>query len=45
MPEIYVSIDIESDGPVPGLNSMLSLGAVAFDPVGKVLSKFQRNMK
>ena len=45
MPEIYVSVDIESDGPVPGLNSMLSLGAVAFDPVGKVLSKFQRNMK
>jgi len=34
-PEIYVSIDIETDGPVAGINSMLSLGAAAFvdDPV------------
>lgn len=31
-PEIYVSVDIESDGPCPGLNSMLSFGAAAFDP-------------
>jgi len=29
-PEVFVSIDIESDGPAPGLNSMLALGAVAF---------------
>lgn len=28
--ETYVSIDIEANGPVPGLNSMLSLGAAAF---------------
>jgi hypothetical protein len=27
---VYISVDIESDGPVPGLNSMLSLGAAAF---------------
>lgn len=27
---IYVSIDIEADGPIPGINSMLSLGAAAF---------------
>lgn len=27
--EIYVSVDIETDGPIPGQNSMLSLGAVA----------------
>lgn len=26
--ENYLSIDIETDGPIPGLNSMLSLGAV-----------------
>lgn len=32
MSEIYVSVDIECDGPCPGLNSMLSIGAVAFDP-------------
>jgi len=28
--EIYVSIDVETDGPAPGLNSMLALGAAAF---------------
>lgn len=28
--DIYVSVDIEADGPLPGLNSMLSLGAAAF---------------
>ena len=29
-PEIYVSVDIEADGPNPGDNSMISLGAAAF---------------
>jgi len=33
-PEIYISIDIETDGPAPGLFSMLSLGAIALDPDG-----------
>jgi hypothetical protein len=28
-PEIFVSVDIEADGPIPGEHSMLSLGAVA----------------
>ena len=28
--EIYISFDIETDGPVPGLYSMLSLGCVAY---------------
>lgn len=31
-PEIYVSIDIETSGPCPGLYSMLSLGAIALTP-------------
>jgi hypothetical protein len=35
-PEIYVSIDIETDGPCPGLNSMLALGAAAFDDEGNM---------
>lgn len=30
MTDLYVSIDIEADGPLPGINSMLSLGAAAF---------------
>jgi DNA polymerase III alpha subunit (gram-positive type) len=29
-PELIISIDIETDGPCTGLNSMLSLGAVAY---------------
>lgn len=32
MDEIYVSVDIECDGPCPGLHSMLSIGAAALDP-------------
>lgn len=36
-PEIYVSIDIETDGPCPGLNSMLALGAAAFSEEGELL--------
>jgi len=30
MKELYVSIDVETDGPIPAVNSMLSLGAAAF---------------
>lgn len=33
---LYVSIDIEADGPAPGLNSMLALGAAAFTPEGEL---------
>ena len=37
----YISIDVETDGPIPGENSMLSLGAVAFGettllPIGRL---------
>lgn len=30
MKELYISIDVEADGPIPGQNSMVSLGACAF---------------
>ena len=30
--EVYISIDVETDGPIPGQNSILSLGAAAFLP-------------
>jgi hypothetical protein len=33
-PEVFVSLDIETDGPAPGLNSMLALGAAAFSEDG-----------
>lgn len=42
--EIYVSTDIESDGPIPGPNSMLSFGSVAFHDDGSVVSTFTRNL-
>jgi hypothetical protein len=32
--EILVSVDIEADGPIPGINSMLSLGAARVDGLG-----------
>lgn len=35
---VYVVADIEADGPCPGVNSMLSLGAVAYDEVGERMS-------
>ena len=45
MPEIYVSTDIESDGPIPGPNSMLSFGSAAFSADGKMLDTFTRNLE
>lgn len=42
--EIYVSVDIEVDGPIPGPHSMLSLGAAAFSDTGVLLSTFSANL-
>lgn len=44
MSEIYISVDVETDGPCPGLNSMLSIGCVAFDAAGNELDEFSRNL-
>jgi len=43
--EIYVSCDIESDGPIPGVYSMLSIGCVAFTEDGKIISTFEVNLE
>jgi hypothetical protein len=43
--EIYVSVDIEADGPIPGPNSMLSLGAAAFKADGTMLGTFSANLE
>lgn len=43
-PQTIVAIDVETDGGIPGLNSMLQLGAVAFDMEGKELSFFSMNL-
>jgi hypothetical protein len=41
----YIAVDIEADGPIPGDYSMLSIGAVAFNPKTGILSQFERNLK
>lgn len=48
--EIYVSTDVESDGPIPGRNSMLSFGSAAFsystlDGCSSLESTFSANLR
>ena len=44
-PELaYVVVDVETDGMVPGRNSMMSLAAVAADERGKALGDFTANL-
>ncbi len=43
-PEIYVSTDIETDGPIPGRFSMLSLASAAFWPDGSLHGTFSVNL-
>ena len=44
-PEIYVSTDIEADGPIPGPHSMLSFASVALDRAGTELGSFSANLE
>ena len=44
-PEIYVSVDVETNGPIPADFSMLSLGAAAFTSDGELLSTFSANLE
>src|SRR3569623_899708 len=43
--EIYVSTDIETDGPIPGPHSMLSFGSAAFRADKSLLSTFTANLE
>lgn len=43
-PEIYISTDIETNGPIPGINSMLSLGSAAFTAAGELIGTWSRNL-
>jgi hypothetical protein len=43
--EIYVSTDVEADGPIPGPYSMLSLGSAAFRVDGSLAGTFSANLK
>jgi hypothetical protein len=44
-PEIYVSVDIEADGPIPGPHSMLSIGAVAYNQAGEEIDHYSANLE
>ena len=44
-PEIYVSTDIEADGPIPGLHSMLSFGSAAYLADKSLVSTFSANLE
>lgn len=45
MTEIYVSTDIEADGPIPGPHSMLSFASAAYLADKTLLSTFSANLE
>lgn len=44
MSEIYVSTDVEADGPIPGPNSMVSFASAAYTAEKKLVSTFAANL-
>jgi hypothetical protein len=42
--EIYYSTDVEANGQIPGIYSMLSLGCAAFTGEGKLLGTYSANL-
>jgi hypothetical protein len=44
MPEIYVSTDVEADGPIPGPHSMLSFASAAFRSDKTLVGTFTANL-
>ena len=45
MKEIYISTDVESDGPIPSEYSMLSFGSAAFTLDKEIISTFSANLE
>jgi hypothetical protein len=43
--EIYLSTDVEADGPIPGPHSMLSFASAAFRGDKTLLGTFSRNLR
>lgn len=43
--EIYVSTDVETDGPVAGIHSMLSIGSAAYTADKQLLATFSANLE
>jgi hypothetical protein len=44
MPEIYVSTDVETDGPIPGPHSLLSFASAAYRADKTLVSTFNANL-
>jgi hypothetical protein len=44
MAEVYVSTDVETDGPIPGPHSMLSLASAAYLPDKTLVDTFTANL-
>ena len=44
MAEIYVSTDVEADGPIPGPNSMLSFASAAYRSDKTLVGTFETNL-
>jgi len=45
MAEIYISTDVETDGPIPGPHSLLSLGSAAYTADKTLVSTFSANFE
>lgn len=43
--ELYASTDVEANGPIPGVYSMLSFGTCLFDSSGTELGSFYSNLE
>ena len=45
MTEIYVSTDVETDGPIPGPHSMLSIASAVYTADKLLVSTFSANLE
>lgn len=45
MPEIYVSTDVETDGPIPGPHSLLSMGSAAYTKDKALVGTYSANLE
>lgn len=45
MAEIYISTDVETDGPIPGPHSMLSFASAAYRPDKTLAGTFEANLE
>jgi hypothetical protein len=43
--ELYVSTDVEADGPIPGLNSMLSFASAVYTKDKKLVATYEANLE